>query len=152
KPSLGVVVPTPGRPRRGMDSVLNTIPEPPAPKPTDRLKALATEVASSMDFMVSKFGPPALPHVAVSPIPGPFGQGFPVLIYFSALAYRKTLPPTQNSPPAETQLFFDEVLQAHEVAHQWWGNRVTSNPYRDGWIMEALANTSALMYLEKHKG
>ena len=44
------------------------------------------------------------------------------------------------------------MLQAHETAHQWWGNRVTAATYRDHWLMEALANYSALLYLEKSKG
>ena len=44
------------------------------------------------------------------------------------------------------------MLQAHEVAHQWWGNRVTPATYRDNWLMEALANCSALLYLEKRRG
>jgi aminopeptidase N len=38
------------------------------------------------------------------------------------------------------------------MAHQWWGNRVTAATYRDAWLMEALANYSALLYLEKRKG
>lgn len=125
---------------------------PAAPSPTGRLQSLASEVASSLDFMVSKFGPPALPHITVSPIPGTFGQGFPGLIYISTLAYLKDLPGL-HARDAETQeLYFDELLQAHEVAHQWWGNRVTSLFYRDGWLMEALANVSALLYIEKFKG
>ena len=41
------------------------------------------------------------------------------------------------------------MLQAHETAHQWWGNRVTAATYRDYWLMEALANYSALLYLER---
>jgi aminopeptidase N len=112
---------------------------------------LATDVASALDFMAAKFGPPALPHLAVSPIPGTFGQGFPGLIYLSTLAY---LPGAPNgvAMPKTADLFFEEVLEAHETAHQWWGNRVTADSYRDYWLMEALANYSALLYLEKHKG
>jgi aminopeptidase N len=49
-------------------------------------------------------------------------------------------------------LFFDELLEVHETAHQWWGAQVTSAGYRDDWLMEALANYSALLYLEKTKG
>jgi hypothetical protein len=128
------------------------LPAPVAQSPLDRLQSLATEVASSLEFMVSKFGPPALPHIAVSPIPGTFGQGFPGLIYISTLAYLKDLPGPRTAQSEPQQLYFEELLQAHEVAHQWWGNRVTSTSYRDGWLMEALANTSALLYLEKRKG
>jgi len=49
------------------------------------------------------------------------------------------------------RLFFTELLSAHEIAHQWWGNVVTSSGYQHDWLLEALANYSALMYLEKHK-
>jgi aminopeptidase N len=49
-------------------------------------------------------------------------------------------------------MFYRDVLQAHETAHQWWGNRVTPATYRDNWLMEALANYSALLYLEKRRG
>jgi aminopeptidase N len=88
----------------------------------------------------------------VSPIPGTFGQGFPGLIYLSTLAYLKEAPTMRGASQATNTLFFEELLEAHEVAHQWWGNRVTSSFYRDSWIMESLANMSALLYIENHKG
>ena len=121
------------------------------PGPLERLQEIATEVASALEFMVSKFGPPALAHLTVSPIPGAFGQGFPGLIYLSTLSYLKTLP-GGRATSEQTDLFFRDVLQAHELAHQWWGNRVTAGADRDSWLMEALANYSALLYLEKSKG
>ena len=34
------------------------------PSPTEHLTALANEVASALEFMSGKFGPPALPHLA----------------------------------------------------------------------------------------
>ena len=122
------------------------------PSPQQRLQVLASEVASALEYMASKFGPPALPQLTVSPIPGTFGQGFPGLIYLSTLSYLKSLPSSRSPATLQTELFFEDVLQAHEVAHQWWGNRVTAATYRDVWLMEALANYSALLYLEKRKG
>jgi hypothetical protein len=122
------------------------------PSPVEELQYVTGEVASSLEFMVSKFGPPALPHITVSPIPGTFGQGFPGLIYISTLAYLKDRPAVGSGPSESQKLYFDDFLQAHEVAHQWWGNRVTTQHYRDGWLMEALANVSALLYIEKRKG
>jgi aminopeptidase N len=125
----------------------------PPPNPLERLQTLAGEVASAMEFMASRFGPPALPHLTVSPIPGTFGQGFPGLLYLSTLAYLKNIPGTHTgNAAASAELFFQDVLQAHETAHQWWGNRVTPATYRDNWLMEALANYSALLYLEKRRG
>jgi len=110
-------------------------------------------VASAMEFMASRFGPPALPHLTVSPIPGTFGQGFPGLIYLSTLSYVKAIPGARiGGANASSELFFQDVLQAHETAHQWWGNRVAPATYRDNWLMEALANYSALLYLEKRRG
>jgi hypothetical protein len=136
--------------RRQPDLTQPTLP--PEPSPQTRLQVLASEVASALEYMASKFGPPALPQLTVSPIPGAFGQGFPGLIYLSTLSYLKSLPNYHSPTTLQTELFFEDVLQAHEVAHQWWGNRVVSATYRDFWLMEALANYSALLYLEKRKG
>jgi hypothetical protein len=122
------------------------------PSPQTRLQVLASEVASALEYMASRFGPPALAHLTVSPIPGMFGQGFPGLIYLSTLSYLKSLPASRVPTTLQVELFFQDVLQAHEVAHQWWGNCVTAATYRDAWLMEALANYSALLYLEKRKG
>jgi hypothetical protein len=141
---------TPPRPAARRPNPLEDV----APRPLTpqmRLQQLASEVASALEFMASKFGPPALPRITVSPIPGAFGQGFPGLIYLSTISYLKDLPGARSASPQE-ELFFEDVLQAHEMAHQWWGNRVTAAGYRDYWLMEALANYSALLYLEKSKG
>jgi hypothetical protein len=127
--------------------------EPQLPSPTENLQAMAGEIASAMEFMSARFGPPALPHLTISPIPGAFGQGFPGLVYLSTMAYVRPAPdahPTGAS--ASTELFFRDVLQAHETAHQWWGNRVIPATYRDNWLMEALANCTAMLYLEKRRG
>ena len=136
------------RPREDIDAAII----PPVPNPSARLGLLAEDVSAAMQFMTAQYGAPPLQRLTVSPIPGGFGQGFPGLIYLSTLSY---LDPTQRpsgarNPFAET--FFSDVLDAHEVAHQWWGNLVTTNSYQDEWIMEALADYSALMFLEKKKG
>jgi aminopeptidase N len=98
------------------------------------------------------FGPPPIKTLTVSPIPGTFGQGFPGLVYLSTLSY---LDPNQR-PDAERgsreQVFFSDLIEAHEVAHQWWGDIVMPASYQDEWLSEGLANYSALMYLEKKRG
>ncbi len=38
------------------------------------------------------------------------------------------------------------------MAHQWWGNSVGFDNYRDEWLSEALANYSALLFVEKRRG
>ena len=140
------------RPRRTPDPLAEATVVPPPMDPMARLQNLASEVASALEFMASKFGPPTLAHLTVSPIPGTFGQGFPGLVYLSTLAYLKNVPGPRFENGESQEIFFQDVLQAHETAHQWWGNRVTADSYRDYWLMESLANYSALLYLEKSKG
>jgi hypothetical protein len=140
-----------GAPRRGMDAIVMPAPNPP-PSPAQAIERLAGEVVEAYQFLASRFGPPPLKTLAVSPIPGAFGQGFPGLIYLSTLSY---LDPRDRPAVANDQyqrIFFSDILVAHEVAHQWWGNQVASTGYQDEWMMEALANYSALMMLEKRKG
>jgi hypothetical protein len=128
------------------------LPAPPPPDPLERLHSLAADIEAALEFMTSKFGPPALPHLTVSPIPGAFGQGFPGLIYLPTVSYLKQVPNSRGQVAESAELFFEDVVEAHETAHQWWGNRVAAATYRDNWLMEALANYSALLYLEKSKG
>jgi len=127
------------------------VPTPP-PDPLARLHAVANEVSSSLEFYAGLFGSPVLKTLTVAPIPGTFGQGFPGLVYLSTVAY---LEPASRPAPLrgeEQQLFFSDLIVAHEVAHQWWGNVVIVSSYQDEWITEALANYSALLWLEKKSG
>ena len=135
----------------------NTMPPPDitpptTPRPTARLEEIAHGVSEALDFLTDELGPPPIHSLTVAPIPGTFGQGFPGLIYLSTLAY---LDPSQRPPAVRNRYqttFFSELLEAHEVAHQWWGNLVTPAGYQDEWLMEALSNYCAVLMLEKKKG
>jgi len=151
-----VLVPAPQpmgiRRRRPSPEPLTTEVTPLAPDPLARLRAVAADVSSSLEFYSGLFGPPALKTLTVAPIPGTFGQGFPGLVYLSTFAY---LDPSERPAALRTarqEVFFSDLITAHEVAHQWWGSVVTSGSYDDDWLVEALANYSALMWLEKKKG
>lgn len=140
----------PRSPGRQPTQVMTVTPAP--PNPQARMKELAGETAAAMEWMAAQFGPPALPVVRVSPIPGNFGQGFPGLVYLSTIAY---LPEKDRPAAVQTSklnVFYSELLLAHEAAHQWWGNLVTSASYRDEWLQEALANYTALMLVERRRG
>jgi hypothetical protein len=130
--------------------------EPPAlplvVNPADQLAQVAGGVAAAFEFYRARFGPPPVNQIEVSPVPGRFGQGFAGMIYLSTLSYLPvTARPLSLMTPWQ-QAFYGEFLRAHEVAHQWWGNIVTTGPYRDEWLMEALANYSALLFLESRSG
>lgn len=146
---LTPVVPR-GRGGRSASGAISSQPLP--PDPLARLHVVAADITASYQYFTGLFGPAQLKHLTVSPIPGAFGQGFPGLLYLSTAAF---LDPTERPLElrgAAQQVFFSDLMQAHEVAHQWWGNIVSSAGYQDEWLMEALANYSALMWLEKKKG
>jgi aminopeptidase N len=42
----------------------------------------------------------------------------------------------------------DENLMAHELAHQWFGDKVTTNSWEDIWLNEGFATHLAAMYME----
>ena len=41
-----------------------------------------------------------------------------------------------------------KVVTPHEVAHQWWGQTVGFRSYRDQWMSEGFADTSASLFLQ----
>jgi aminopeptidase N len=81
-------------------------------------------------------------------VPTNFGQGYGGMIYLPTVNY--VMPDHTAASP--DQGLFRDLLVAHEVAHQWWGNVVTTGSYHHEWLMEALANYSAMMYLETKTG
>lgn len=139
---------SPRGPRR-----LEVIQQPlPPPNPVARLRELASDVLTAFDFMQSLMGPPLLNKLTVSPVTGGFGQGFPGLLYLSTISYLDPSDRPVAVRSAEMKTFFTDLLPAHETAHQWFGNLVTTADYSDDWLMEALANYLALMYVEKKRG
>ncbi len=156
KPPVDVLPqpPPPVRRGRGPQSQIGmTIPTmPTAPDPLGRLKAVAEDVSSAVNFYSTLFGPPALKTLAVAPIPATFGQGFPGLVYLSTFAYLDPRERPAVMRDARQQVFFSDMLAAHETAHQWWGAVTTVDRTEDAWLLDGLANYSALLWLEKKRG
>jgi hypothetical protein len=122
-----------------------------APSPADALKSLAREVDSSIAFYEKFSGPFPFQHLAVSQIPGGFGQGWPGLLYLSTYSF---LPPETQERVGLTstaQAAFTDIIPVHEVAHQWWGNVVGWSSYRDQWINEGLSVYLALLFADSQK-
>lgn len=143
------------RPLRGGPPVTQTtaiVQTPTPPDPLARMEAVATDVVSSLEFFSSLFGPPPFKTLTIAPLPGTAGQGFPGLIYLSTLSYLDEGQRPQSTQDARLKTFFTDLMVAHEVAHQWWGNTVAVDAYQDEWLMEALAHYSALLWLEKKRG
>ncbi len=87
--------------------------------------------------------------LAITPVPGDFGQGFPGLIYLARTAYLPEADRPAGRRAEQERIFFSDLLLPHEIAHQWWGNMVTPETYRSEWLMEAMANESALEFISQ---
>ncbi len=121
----------------------------PQPSPSQNLQMVGTASARAMEFYERHFGPFPYSELAITQMPGHLSQGWPGLIFLSSYSFlgpqeRERL---ENDP---ARRLISEQTIAHETAHQWWGDLVTWSGYRDQWVMEGLANYSALMLLESH--
>lgn len=121
------------------------------PSPADALKQLAKEIDSSIHFYEGFAGPFPFRQLAVSQIPGTFGQGWPGLLYLSTYSFLPAAAQERAGLSAAGQEHFTELVPFHEVAHQWWGNVVGWSDYRDQWVDEALANYMALLFADSQK-
>jgi hypothetical protein len=128
-------------------------PTPPVEvRPSDRIQEVAASSAAALKQFVEWFGAPAREHIVISPVPRNFGQGFPGLVYAPTRSYFRAEDPLLKDLSPDQQIFYTDLLLAHELAHQWWGNVVTVDDESDVWLMEALATYSALMLLEENRG
>lgn len=127
--------------------------EPPLMNVPARMAEVGAEIAEEFEWMAAHFGAPPLKRIAISPIPGTFGQGFPGLIYLSTVTF---LDDAQRRAllrkDASSETFYSSIIHAHETAHQWWGNLVVPATYHDDWVSEALANYTAMLVLEQKRG
>jgi hypothetical protein len=120
-------------------------------QPADPLKELGQEIAGAIRFGQKWLGPFPFHQLVVSQVPGTAGQGFPGLLYLPSLSF---LPPTTQQRAGmsgSAQESLDEIIPYHEVAHQWWGNVVGWDNYRDQWLSEGLANYIALAGADEGK-
>lgn len=120
------------------------------PDPSRHVHRIADQAAATTKFLSGELGVFPYSHLEVAQLPALLSQSWPGLIYLSSTAFlthdeRRALK--IDDPFAE--LLLSELMLSHETAHQWWGDAVDWESYRDEWIVEALANYSALMMLER---
>jgi hypothetical protein len=127
------------------------VPDPLPPSPAAVLKRLGGQISDSIGFLETFNGAFPFDHLEVSQIPGSFGQGWPGLLYLSTLVFLTHETQVQAGIAERTRQEASELMPIHEVAHQWWGNVVGSQSYRDAWVEEGLANYLALLYADGKK-
>ncbi|MBV8051818.1 MAG: hypothetical protein JOZ80_11555 [Acidobacteriaceae bacterium] len=118
------------------------------PSPARNVEMVAARAARAVEFYSEYFGPYPVSELALTQMPGNLSQGWPSLIFLSSLSF---LDADERSglrmAPVDKTLIASVI--AHETAHQWWGDLITWDGYRDQWISEGLANYSSMMLLQQ---
>jgi len=116
--------------------------------PARNAASVAANAARAITYYAARFGPFPYHQLAVTQMPGRESQGWPGLVFLSSYAFlnREERESLRMSP---TEALIEQIVPAHEAAHQWWGDLITWATYRDQWFSEGLANYSALMMLEE---
>jgi len=113
------------------------------------------EIKKGANFLYSLYGPLDLPEVNVifrrwMDDGGISNSGF---IIMNIIELNQDVRLTnrfflRDSPVILTQEMRDFFI--HELAHQWWGGKVSWSGYRDEWITEGMAHYSVLAYLQEN--
>ncbi len=115
------------------------------------LKEVGLEISNAIRFEQQWMGPFPYHQLVVSQLPGNVGQGFPGLLYLPSLSFLPVIAQQNSGMSDDTQQAVSTVVPYHEIAHQWWGNVVGWDNYRDQWISEGLANYVALVGADSEK-
>jgi aminopeptidase N len=75
-----------------------------------------------------------------------FGQSWPMLVYLPMCAFWDSTIQQRLGLLEFDRSYWQEVTP-HEVSHQWWGQLIGFNSYRDQWMSEGFANFSVGVYL-----
>lgn len=104
-------------------------------------------VRESLAYYEEILGPYPLDHLEVLMLPREPSLAFNGFITLSVDMLRRWTPWTEYIGVTDRR-----TIVAHEVAHQWWGNSVFGDTYRDTWLNEALANYSAVLWSQHRFG
>jgi len=119
--------------------------------PAALLGSVAERAAQAVDYFESLFGPFPYPRLAISQIPGNFGQGWPELVYLPTLSFLRKSERYDLGLAEKDEDALGHVMVVHEIAHQWWGNLLGWKTYHDQWLSEGLATYAAALDLCRQK-
>lgn len=103
----------------------------------DRVRDVGTDVVNALEYFQRLFESPLdASSLGVALIPAGHGQAFDGFLHLSDFS------------TATDSVAAGELFRAHEAAHQWWGHKVGWASYRDQWLSEALAEYSAMMFVQ----
>ncbi len=120
----------------------------PPPSPAHNAAAVAEFTAQAIGYYAQHFGPFPYTQLELTQVPGRESQGWPGLIFLSSYAFLNREEREDLHVTAAGSLL-EQLIPAHEAAHQWWGDLVTWSTYHDQWFSEGLANYCSLMMMQE---
>jgi hypothetical protein len=112
---------------------------------------LATELNQgevAAQVYTNYFGILPFPHISLTQQTAcNYGQSWPMLVYLPICGF---LDDTQRHFILGASWYdtYWKIVTPHEVSHQWWGQTVGFRSYRDQWMSEGFADTSATIFLQ----
>jgi Peptidase family M1 domain len=119
---------------------------------TSMMKVPLSQAAYAVKLYTDYFG--ALPFKRLSitqQTACTYGQSWPELVWLPVCAFYDLTVRHQLGLDWADNGYWD-VVTPHEVAHQWWGQLVGFDSYRDQWMSEGFADFSASLFLERAYG
>lgn len=117
--------------------------------PIELLDKARSEAQLSIYIYSTVFGKHPYNRIAISQQPFlSFGQGWPMLVYLPISSFFSGFHRYFFGLEAQDyeRIFFKSV-NAHEIAHQWWGHLVNFPNYRDTWLEEGGSEFSASLFI-----
>lgn len=111
--------------------------------------AALTDTENATRIYSAYFGKLPYSRIAMTQQPAfNFGQGWPTLIYMPYTAFIDTTQRTQLMGAQGGSDKFWRYVGPHETSHQWWGQTVGWNSYRDQWMSEGFAEFSTSLFVQ----
>ncbi len=119
----------------------------------DSQPGLVDQAADILDFYAGVFGPYPYEKLGIVLRLWPvFGGHSPAsFIVLNEVPWLGEGFPVPVDTPVDLSNW-SEYFLAHEIAHQWWGQGVSFQSYKDQWLSEGLAQFAAASYLRRKYG
>jgi hypothetical protein len=116
--------------------------------------AIVEQAKSILEYYIRSFGPFPFEKLAIVRrlFPTAGGHSPASFIVLNVVPWRGDSPYPMTADNPVNLSDWDEYFLAHEIAHQWWGQGVSFDTYRDQWLSEGLAQFAAASYLRSRHG
>ena len=121
---------------------------------TESDPAIVDQACDILDYYIRSFGP--FPYEKLGIVkrlfPTAGGHSPASFVVLNQVPWRGDSPYPVTADNPVNLSGWDEYFLAHEIAHQWWGQGVSYETYKDQWLSEGLAQFAAAAYLRSKYG